>query len=431
MALDRRLQSVGLPDDLAEVALRDAPSPDAAAAARIRARVLQAAAGAEGPSTVRRRRAWPWVAAAAIAALAIATPAGSGFMRGLLRFVPGFGLQATVAGERALAHTVRVATGYDTIYVTGVLASRSGTEVLFSIVGPDVQMPAGGVRLEDARGRVYRASTGSWAFGLGSPSIGTGGFDFPALRDPAGPVTLILPLEPTVRVVLPLVAASDLPAAAQLPAARAHGITLAVQATRHGAEALLTLLATRTPAGTRAIGFGGWNRPLKLVGAGRSFALHAVPNFGGPIQAYSAPVLPPSAKSAQLVVPSVEIQLQGSVSVKIPVPPSGSLAIGKSLAVGPATAHITKVQRLSGNRIRLTLRDSGTAALADPGFLSINRAAAGAMTWTLSRGGAIRTMTLAVPQGDWWVSLGMANPQVVVQGPWRVTVPLASARTAP
>ncbi len=429
MGLARRLQSVGLPDDFAEIALRDAPAPDAAVVARIRARVL-ADVGAERPRTVQRRRTWPWVAVAAIAALALTTPAGIGFMQGLLRYIPGFGLQTPAGGERALAHAVRVATPYDTIYVTGVLASRSGTEVLFSIVGPDVQLNSSGVRLEDARGRVYRSLTGSWASGLGSQSIGTGGYDFPALRD-AGPVTLIVPLQPAVRVVLPLVSVSSLPVAAKLPTARAHGVTLVVQTAQHGAQALLTVLAESTPPGTRAQGFGQWNRPLLLVGGGRSLALHAVPGFGGPIQTYSAPALPAGLSSAQIVVPSVELQFQGSVFVKIPVPPSGSFTIEKSLAIGPAEVHITKVERLSGNRIRLTLRNSDTAAFSGPGFFSVNGATAGAISWTLSRGGAIRTMTFAVPQGDWWVSLGMVTPQVVVHGPWRVTVPLASVRTGP
>ncbi len=426
MALDRRLQSIGLPDDLSAIALRDAPAPDAAAQARIRVRVLRSVQGTPQPRSLRWRRTWPWAAAAAVAALALATPAGSGFMHGLLRFVPGFGLQQPAVGERALAHTVRVQAAGDTVYVTGVLANRAGTQVLFSIVGPDVQLSTSDVRLLDARGRVYHSSGSSWAFGLGSEDVGTGGFEFPALQAGTGSVTLVLPLQPVVRVRLPLVAASSLPAAAKLPSARVHGVTLAVQAARHGGEALFTVLAKRTPQGTLAQGYGQWNQPLLLSGAGRSITLHSVPGFGGPIQNYSAPALPAGVQTARVVVPSVNLSVQDTASVNVPVPPKGSLALRTSLVVGPAQVLITKVQRLAHNRIRLTLSSFGPAALADPGFFSVNGQTPGAMQWTLSRGGAMRTMTFSVPAQDWWVSLTMATPQVIVQGPWRVMVPLAS-----
>ncbi len=424
MDLDKLLQSIGLPDDLSEMGLGGAPEPDAAAGDRIRLQVLHAAADRH---RARGGRPWGWVAAAAVLILALGLPSGLGWMQGVLRLVPGFGVQQPAHRQLSLAHVVRAQTGGDTIYVTGVLTGRSYTEILISIEGVDAGLGTGSglVLLKDARGRVYRGGPSWWSFG---GDVGAGALEFPPITQ-QGTATLILHLHPRVQVRLPLVEASSLPAATGMPTAQAHGVSITAQAMQLGGKTLFTLVATDTPSGTRAQGFGQISAPPRLMLAGgRTLKLQPLAGvvMAGPLQNYAAKI-PSNVVSAKLVVPSVSLAVQQSVSVAVPVPLRGTLGLHRVISVGPATEEITRVERLPGYLVRLSLRGLGPAALGES-LLSVNGQGV-TMEERLSPEGAVQTMTFPVPAEDWWVTLTLATPTVVVQGPWRVTVPLGTSST--
>lgn len=423
MDLDRQFAGLGLPDDLTEIGLTGAPVPGAEAAERVRQRVLSGVGESRRPT--RRRRRWPWAAAAAVLVLAIAMP--SGWMQGLVRLVPGFGLTEQGSVELALARPVKVLANGDTIYVTGLLATRRGTTLTVAISGPDAESPPSDLRLEDGS-NVYRTSGGSWASGTGSAGrapLGNGVYGFPALSPSTKHLTLVLPLHPAVKVRLWLADAGSLATIRQLPHAALHGVTVGASLVPGSSGALFDVMSMRTPSGTSAQAFGSWNAPVRLIVDGRALRIHEVPSFDGPIRLYTGSPIAPGNHSAEVVVPTVHLTVDATPSVRILVPTSGSLALNQTVSVGPASVRFTRVQRLKRNRIRVTVQQTGAARLEAP-FLPLNYSG-GSVAHLDARGG-VQWFTIQVPQGALWVDLRAVDPSVVMVGPWRIEVPVLAAK---
>jgi hypothetical protein len=127
---EQQLALLGLPDDLPETALRDAPAPGADALARIKARTF-AKAGVrpvpfEGRST---RRILRWgLAAAAILALAVVSAFGAMGQKGIwaafTRFVPGFGLTPEQSVSLSAPQPVRMERGKAWVEVQGLVVAN-------------------------------------------------------------------------------------------------------------------------------------------------------------------------------------------------------------------------------------------------------------------------------------------------------------------
>jgi hypothetical protein len=420
MNLDSMLAELGLPDDLADAGLEGAPEPDAAAVDRIRRRALQAVVEQKRPG--RGQRPWTWVAAAAVLILALGLPSGLGWMQGVLRLVPGFGLRSPTSFQRALGHPVRVRAGQDTIYVTGVVATSQWTLVNFSIIGPDAAGNYGRILLVDGNGNAYRPTGGSWSYGIGTETSGTGSYEFPSLKAPASRLTMVLPMHSPVRIALTLVQATNLASVRTLSHGTAQGITIGAEAASRQGGLQLTLVAEQAPAGLKVSSFGDWNRPVRLLYQGKSVAIQAVQGFESPIQLYTGQALPFSAKSALVIVPTLQAALSGTFSVHVPVPVHGSLRLNQVLQVGPAFVRFTKVERLSGNRLRVTVDQSGPAEVMFPAFLPAGYQ--GGAQGRLDRAGGLHTITFQIPAGHWSVTLQAADPSLVIQGPWRIAVPV-------
>lgn len=226
------------------------------------------------------------------------------------------------------------------------------------------------------------------------------------------------------KVRLRLADAGSLATIRQLPHSALHGVTVGARLVPGSSGALFDILSIRTPSGTSAQAFGSWNAPVRLIVDGRALRIHEVPSVDGPIRLYTGSPIAPGNHSAEVVVPTVHLTVDATPSVRILVPTWGSLALNQTVSVGPASVRFTRVQRLKGNRIRVTVQQTGAARLEDP-FLPPNYS--GGSVAHLGASGGVQWFTFQVPQGAWWVDLRAVDPYIVMVGPWRIEVPVPAA----
>lgn len=422
MNLDRELSSLGLPDDVVEVALHRATAPDLAARARIRSMVLAQQMDPRHPSRSLRPRRWVIPLAAGIVLLALIGPA-TGYAL-FLRFVPGLGVMSSPEVSEALAQAVHVKGPGYSAWVTGVLANASGTFVNLT-VDQAFSAPAGAT-IRDSAGRIYHLQ-GYW-WGTGNTSGGS--LSFPPLRAPTRRLVLTLPFAGTLTVTIPLVPKTRLLGAQQFgPVATKRGVTLGARVERIGDRMLVSILAEASPTGTEATSFGGFSDPpLLILPDGHTIALNtSISTSSGALAEFSLPVLPSDIHAVTVIVPSVTVQAQsGTAYSQIPLPTRGPLRLSQPLSLGPVGTRITGVRLLGRSRLLVMFSSHGAEQFGEPITVTANGQSVSAIA-TLTQEGGLMTLEFPVRLSlrSASVLLGIANPSTVVFGPWRILVPVS------
>lgn len=424
MNVDRVLSSLGLPDDIVEVALSRTPAPEAAVRTRIRSLVLARERDRRQPHHSKSRRRWVVPLVVGIMLLTLIGPV-TGYAL-LARFVPGFGNVPGPEVSEALAQAVHVAGHGYSVWVTGVLANASGTYVNLTVDQSFAAPSAATIGTSD--GSVYRVTQYWW----GGGSTSEGSLAFTPLRAPARRITLTLPFSPPLTVTLPLEPKSRLLGAGEFgPMARIQGVTLGARVEEAGGRTLVSILPEATPAGTSATSVGVVNHtPLLVLPDGRSIALRPSMSINsGSVSEFALPALPSGTHDVTVVVPSVTVQANGTTTyAQVPLPGRRDTHLSQPVPAAHGNVQITAVRRIGRNQLEVTFSSRGVEQLGLPGAITVNGlGVVASWTGTLTRAGALRTITfpISLPQRSMSLTLGMVSPSTVLIGPWRMRVPVS------
>lgn len=435
--IDRRIASLGAPDDLIAVALGGAAPLDAEVMNRIHARVRRAV-GSSGHRVARRQRALAATALACALAVALLSPASTlAWVSNILRFVPGFGLRPQSGVALALAKPVAAERDGVTVRVSGVLATRSTTTVSYSFTGGWTNLADAVLRV--APGVTYRplhVTQGSAGYGavttgtVGSQMVEYAQLTFRAL--PAGDhqATLVVTMPSwvplaTLAVPVALVPATGLATAHVFSRpVRRDGVALAARVEQQGSRSLVEVLVRVLPAHTYFTAFGSFLHPLALrLPDGQREALADQPTTTATQLALRGPALPAGLTHATVIVPSIELAIRPKAHASIlDLPMAGQRTVSIPIRLGPVRMRVVQIVRLDASKVRLTLAYNGPFELEQDAPLVDGRVPASTRVG-VNRYWGIISITTAVPNGATRVSLGFASPVwVVVPGPWKIPV---------
>jgi hypothetical protein len=417
--LQAELAPVGLPDDLPEVALTGEPAPDAAALGRIKQRAL-ARVAAVVPEDVRveaarrRPRRWAWNLAAAVALLALTTTVvvGPDQVRAYVgRFIPGLGLADQTGVRLAAAAPVRAVQDNQRVEVLGLVLDEHGGWL--SLVSEYVPLTDQNVWLEDTAGhRTQLKSSGrSW-----SSRSYHGWYRVPkSVRAPDSRLTVVVEDAASWRLDVPLVPGDQLPSLDQFgPSASLLGYTLTARAIDLGDRTGVDVLVQRAPEGARVQGI----HALALQAPGWTSDLSAKSAPITELWQYDADPLPSGATSVTLTIPALEVHEFAQGSVKLHV----------------ATGPVDKVVQMGQRSVRITrteVTDEGLAVFVEPSpglaawvALQVDGEGTGWMHRRSEQTGLIESFVVPVPAGARTVALTMVQPEVFLQGPWIIDIPV-------
>jgi len=361
-----------------------------------------------------------WVVAMLAAALLAAAPAAiaAGPSPAASVLVPGFGLEPAGQVVAALAQPVRARGPGFTVTVTGVWAWQRDTYVDITVAGGsgDAAAYPDTANLVGADGRAY-AHRGD-AFGAGVKGATAQLWFAPLRRGASLHLTLVIPVDPAVRIPLRLVPVADLRSPASSgPWITVNGVTLAAIPYRVGTGRIVEVVVAGTPPGDPSgqVGLDGFRRPDLVERNGRVWALSLVTPFAGGVAQYAVPGGARLA-GATVVVQGVAAQVVGPTrQVTLRLPASGAIAVDIPVVFGSAKATLTRVDRLDPTTVRVDTTGSGPVRL---GGVTVSDGFA----QRLAPDGALQWIELHVPRRATRVTLFLSLPDVAVTGPWRLPV---------
>lgn len=430
--LQAQLAPLGLPDDLVEIALKDAPALAPEALARIRKRTLDRAAGGDRVPVQRKpRRLAVWAAAAALALVAVGTTAVVGpdqVWARFMQYVPGFGTrdagEATLAAERP----VRVEEGGKWVEVRGLMAGEQGISVRVATHGvplslANVLLEAGGTQVPMTSGHYSTGGGQDYEGWLWTPENNLS-------TDLRSVAVLVRDGTREWRIPLALVPGSQLVAIEQFgPSATVSRYRLAARLTAYENRTALTVL-TGAPAGEMVIELGrnfpdmAADRPLTLSAPGWEREPGSRGDTLDETWEFETDSLPAGAESVRLTVPAVEVRQTGQAKVRLPVATGD---VNQTVQVGDWPVTITRTEDLGGGSLKLwfDLGPAGTRYLTGLGLVKQGGREV-SRSWKVDEvHGQMEWMVIDLKPGAKSVMLTLGEPHIVVEGPWVIDLPVS------
>jgi len=422
----KRMAALGLPDDLPEVALHDAPAPDAMAVERIR-RMTMAKAGLVGPAGHAKKAPWTrrplaWGVAASLALVmfgSIAVAGPSQVWNKLLSYVPGFGATDVASVRLALAGPVRVEAGSGIIEVRGLIVS--GESATLRVFTRGFRMDIDSVSLLNALGQELPrtgASVGA------STDFSEGWFVF---TGNVGAETRSLTVKVgDVDVPVALVPSDQLLSVGQFgPSAFVNGYEVAAQVSAYVDRTAVTLLIGGAPDGVQISGLGRKSvtpaRPVTLTAGGRTWYPDRPGGSPGSVWHLEAEPLPAGTATVTLTVPALEIYERGDATVTLKVADG---PLDRIVQVGRWPLKLTRTEVVDGNlRIHVDPGPAGSSYLA--WILDVKGKQIDHWSWQMDEEtGRMLYFEVPIAKGARSVTLTLSRPEVVVEGPWTFEVPV-------
>lgn len=420
----KRVAPLGVPDDLPEVALADEPGPSPEMVARMRARVLEQAAGVRRPAG----RAWyRWAAAAAAVALVAVVAAGPSRvmakMAGLLSFVPGFGMQQADSFLLYSPSPVQVAYKGGTVEVPGLMATGDGVTLRLIMRGYETWGPTGKPRLEDESGRSLGDASAS---GVARPGYWEQWLTFRGgVDEKTQALNLVLQDgDAELRIPVPLVLADgENPLAKFGPSVQAHGLSVAAQVhARSDTTEVSLLLQGEAPL---AEGLGRptpWALKGRLSGDGWETVITQESAGLGQMRTLSAESLPAGVDLARLAVDQLIVAEEGSATLTIP---TSAGPVNQKVRLGRWDLGVTHTER-SGDvlRVYLDLGPEGPESLHGIWEISLAGEPSSVAFGAGAEGERMAWFELKLLRESESVTLQFKHPEVRVEGPWVIDVPV-------
>ncbi len=476
-ALEQVLASLGLPDDLPEVALAGSPEPSPEALRRIKARTLarlpQACPARRNKPLFRQRFSPAATAAAALlltVSLALAWAGPSRVWAGvqqMLALVPGFGWVESGADEGWILYARQKVrrSGGDRggfVEVSGLLANSRYTGLQLyceNLPGYAPEPDPGKEQTEADRQQSYAAAwepyfrlyllddaDRRYYLSPEAPRSMAGGgassqawLQFPPLDRSARRVTLVLPLDGTeeLTVEIPLaLLESDAERGEIGGSATRHGITVSAAAFAYADTWVAVAVDLGDRAG-RVAELGRYftnlpaDRPVTLTGrSGQPYprASRGLGGWGVTAQNYTELFFTEAAegeKQVRLEIPLLQICEAASARVKITVPGSGSLDLDQAVALGRFPLRLTRAETiLDGEQRRLRIYvDLGPAGPETLERFTLG----GSRSWSCkfnAVSGRMEYLEIPLDGNPTRLALTLTDPVYSVAGPWVLELPL-------
>lgn len=427
----KELAELGLPDDLARVALNDEAPPTPEAVARIKQMTMaRVAQGAREPARVpvlqpRRRRPWlSLVAAAAAGLLAVTGILGPknvlAEVQRLLSYVPGFGVREPGTLQLAAAGPVRLERGDRWVEVAGVLADQDS--IIVHVMSQDVGLAVENVSLD--RLPLTRGGT-DVSRGVGVVSRYDGWYAFKGKVGPeldqlvivvgdSEPWTLTVPLVPADRLA---------PVADFSPAAVSNGYTVQAQVRSYPDRADLTLLVRGGVPGSRVSGTV-YREPVTLsAGPWQSTRMEQISlDGGGELFRREADPVPAEAAVARVMVPSLSVDEPGEASLRLAV---ANRDVNQTVRLGRWNLRIIRTEVLeTGLRVYVEPEAKATAKLDRPLRLAVNGVSVSSSGKLNERTQQVEWLEFPVASVMKSLKLSLTGASVTVSGPWVIEAPV-------
>lgn len=443
--LIKQLGSAGLPDDFADVVCNEVAGVNRKTKKAIQKATLKKI---HTSKITGRFMQWPGVAvllAALIFTAALGPQRILAEISGMIRFVPGFGLENAEQITLAAVEPVIITRG-DTVYeISGMLVNSQYTTMHIKAEGAirGVQTFTGedeeGNKLPyllDEEGSMYVSKGHSISYGNSYHGVARGSFTLDAVNPGIRLIYLVLPdiSGGTWQMPIPLITADNLIAAEELYlTAHRHGVTVTAMHQSRDEESVVTLLIQPigknsyvTEVGNRYHSQSTGRPPTLRDNEGREFSLldkgSSTGYVGGvPYELhFSRPES--TADFLYLSIPEIHFQIFSvNTNFTLPVPLEGEMKLDKKIRLDRFTATVTSVERISPTELRIYV-DPGPDA--EQYLESFRLSTTSSMMKVNEHTGRMEYFEVDITPGQKTIKLTADRPEYVVVGPWEIEIPL-------